>query len=137
MDGTSCPAYLLRMPMPPDPRSASQAPPPHDPRMGPPPRASALKSLLTLGGLIPEGQAKEVLYRAAAMAFHKCGIEGCEAHSLGLVCSQCSRFACQSHVYLTASMPPTPVCARCIAQEFMDMSGAAGEAATPKARRPK
>lgn len=85
--------------------------------------ASILKSILTLGGMVPEEHAKQVLQRAAAMAFHKCGVEGCAAHSLGLVCNQCSRFACQGHIYLTPTVPPSPVCARCIAQEFVDAAG--------------
>lgn len=49
-------------------------------------------------------------------AFESCEVSGCKHKSLGFVCSECSRFICQSHYYLapTTQIPPKVVCVRCI-----------------------
>lgn len=51
-----------------------------------------------------------------ANAFEGCEVEGCKHKSLGFVCSDCSRYVCQSHYYLspTPQIPPKVVCVRCI-----------------------
>jgi hypothetical protein len=54
----------------------------------------------------------------AADHFRQCGVPGCQKFSLGLVCTKCSRFACQNHIYLSATVPPHPVCEECIGRDF-------------------
>jgi hypothetical protein len=51
-----------------------------------------------------------------ANAFEGCEVAGCKHKSFGAVCSECSRFVCQSHYYVApiAQMPPKVVCTRCI-----------------------
>lgn len=58
----------------------------------------------------------EMAVNLLAHAFEECEVEGCKHKSLGFVCSECSRYVCQSHYYLspTPQIPPKVVCVRCI-----------------------
>lgn len=58
----------------------------------------------------------QVAAQLLANAFEDCEVAGCKHKSLGVVCSECSRFVCQSHYYLapTTQIPPKIVCTRCI-----------------------
>ena len=79
-----------------------------------------------LAGLMGGGTKGAVMGAAAeavAEHFHQCGVPGGAKFSLGFVCSKCSRFACQAHVYLTAAMPPAPVCEECIGRDFYARTG--------------
>lgn len=50
----------------------------------------------------------------ASGVFKECSVGDCEKFSLGFVCSQCSRFACNNHLYFKMGAPPKPVCAACV-----------------------
>lgn len=53
--------------------------------------------------------------------FERCRIPGCHAHSVGLVCMTCARFVCQHHVYITAALPPRPICASCVVENHPEL----------------
>lgn len=53
--------------------------------------------------------------------FEQCRIPGCHAHSVGLVCTTCVRFVCQHHVYITAALPPRPICASCVVDNHPEL----------------
>jgi hypothetical protein len=58
----------------------------------------------------------QVAAQLLSNAFEGCEVAGCKHKSLGAVCSDCSRFVCQSHYYFApaAQLPPKVVCTRCI-----------------------
>ena len=62
-----------------------------------------------LGNIRPE-DVKEL----AGQYFNECGIQSCAKHSMGFVCSSCSRFVCNKHIYWRLSPKPLPVCAACV-----------------------
>lgn len=51
---------------------------------------------------------------AASGVFKTCTVGDCTKFSLGFVCSECSRFACNKHLYFRMGAPPKPVCAACV-----------------------
>lgn len=61
---------------------------------------------------------RDPLAQKAAQHVARCGCTGCNAFSLGGVCSRCSRHACIGHLFMAVTIPPQPVCAECIATEF-------------------
>jgi len=69
---------------------------------------------------ILNAQLMEMLTQGAAKIFAPCGLPGCHAHSLGLVCKACSRFSCQRHSYASAS-PPRIICVSCIMEEHREL----------------
>ena len=64
--------------------------------------------------------AEEAKQSGSPVAKHldACGVGECQKFSLGATCSQCSRYACNDHIFLTLTVPPTLICAECVALEF-------------------
>ncbi len=67
------------------------------------------------------GDALGLFMRGAAQAFAGCELGDCQKHSLGIVCACCSRRVCQRHAYVTASVPPKPICVSCIMEEHREL----------------
>lgn len=63
----------------------------------------------------------ETAKQVASKVFNECGLETCQKLSLGFVCSSCSRFACNSHVYFKLGKPPIPVCAACVVDSHPEL----------------
>jgi hypothetical protein len=59
--------------------------------------------------------AKRALKHVAETAFKTCSRPGCKAHSMGFICSTCSRFVCNEHGYWTLAVRPQVICEACIA----------------------
>lgn len=66
------------------------------------------------------------LGRGLAAVTEPCRIPNCNAHSLGFICKQCSRYVCNYHAY--ATMPglkkPEVICASCVIdrhEELLDV----------------
>lgn len=70
------------------------------------------------------GMWKALLKEAVSGHFKPCGVERCAKHSLGAVCSRCSKFACLEHVYFTAptiqEAVPQAVCEDCIGELYRE-----------------
>ncbi|NCA16898.1 MAG: hypothetical protein EBS90_07610 [Betaproteobacteria bacterium] len=62
---------------------------------------------------------------AASRVFMPCGLAGCHAHSLGFVCSTCSRPCCQRHAYIRPAAvlrrENAVVCVSCIVDEHKEL----------------
>ncbi len=67
------------------------------------------------------GDALGLFMRGAAQVFSGCELGDCNKHSLGIVCTMCSRRICQRHAYVTASVPPKPICVSCIMEEHREL----------------
>lgn len=74
-----------------------------------------------MAGLPPEVFSLLAAGLKGLRAFEQCRIPNCTGHSLGIVCQSCSRFVCQSHAYVSASIPPRPICASCIIDDHQDL----------------
>lgn len=61
---------------------------------------------------------KSEVHQVVGKHLDQCNVTGCIRFSVGGVCSACSRYACSGHTYLTVAVPPTLMCAECIASEF-------------------
>lgn len=62
-----------------------------------------------------------LLASSAAKVFEPCRIPGCAAHSLGFVCVGCSRYTCQRHTYLRATVPAQVLCISCLVEEHREL----------------
>lgn len=65
--------------------------------------------------------ALSLFVQGAAQVFTQCQLGDCTKHSLGLICSMCSRAVCQRHAYVTASVPPKPICCSCIMEAHREL----------------
>jgi hypothetical protein len=53
--------------------------------------------------------------------FSGCQVGDCRKHSIGIVCSYCSRFACNTHVYFRMAKRFSPVCAACVVDSHPEL----------------